>query len=311
MSIDQLEGELQQLQQRPELKVQVQQAQLSGPQAQQDAGSEHGPDGSSSSSRRSRHEFLITAAQLRGMVQAAVDSSQAAAADEVIADVTAKVLQATQQRRERRAAKHAAAAAALGDQQAVSPSSNAAAAPMSSNGSQPQQQQLPLPALLAAALGSDLQRGLSGDAADAAARMSAFGSNSLAATATSSFWQLLLEAASDSTLLLLTAAGAVSLGLAAGTGKEAVDFIDGAAILASVAICANVTAVTNFQKEEKFRQLNKLKENVPVSQGQGRRGRGVTRLAHDQRQCAAAVPGGAGGGCATRRLHSGIACLPP
>jgi magnesium-transporting ATPase (P-type) len=268
MSTDELEGKVQQRQQqqRSDLQVQVQQAQLSEPQLQQDTGSEHVPDSiSSSSSRRSRHEFLITAGQLRGMVQAAVDSSQAAAADEVIADVTAKVLQAKQQRRERRAAKHAAAAAAAGgDQQEASSSSNGAAAPMSSNGSKPQQQQLALPALLAAALGTDLQRGLSGDSADAAARMSAFGSNSLAATATSSFWQLLLEAASDSTLLLLTAAGAVSLGLAGFTGKEAVDFIDGAAILASVAICANVTAVTNYQKEEKFRSLNRLKENAPV-----------------------------------------------
>jgi hypothetical protein len=69
--------------------------------------------------------------------------------------------------------------------------------------------------------------------------------------------------------MLLMAAGAVSLGLAASTGKEAVDFIDGAAILASVAICVTVTAVTNYQKEAKFRQLNSLKENIPVSAGPG------------------------------------------
>jgi len=61
------------------------------------------------------------------------------------------------------------------------------------------------------------------------------------------------------------AAGAVSLSLAAATRKEAADFIDGAAILASVAICVNVTAVTNYQKESKFRQLNSLKQNIPVS----------------------------------------------
>lgn len=122
-----------------------------------------------------------------------------------------------------------------------------------------------LPRALASALGSSLSSGLSGSPADVDARLAAFGSNSLAAAATSSFLQLLLEAASDSTLLLLMAAGAVSLGLAAGTGKEAVDFIDGAAILASVAICVTVTAVTNYQKESKFRQLNSLKENIPVS----------------------------------------------
>lgn len=141
----------------------------------------------------------------------------------------------------------------------------AAADPGGPSSEQRPAQLLPLPVVLATALRSDLALGLAGDADDLAARAAAFGSNCLAAAATSSFWRLLLEAAADSTILLLMAAGAVSLSLAAATGKEAVDFIDGAAILASVAICVNVTAVTNYQKEAKFRQLNSLKENIPVS----------------------------------------------
>lgn len=267
LSADELQGTQSQAQQHE----QPQQAQLPVPAAQHSSHSSQDVLHTSSSGRHQRHEFLVTAAQLRGMVQAAVDSSQAAAADEIIAEVAAKVLQAKQQRQERRAAKHAAAAAATAEQQGVDRvSSNGAEPAQTGSSSSKQQQMLPLAPMLAAALGTDLQRGLSGGAADAAARRAAFGSNSLAVSATSSFWQLLLEAASDSTLLLLTAAGAVSLALAAGTGKEAADFIDGAAILASVAICAGVTAVTNYQKEEKFRQLNRLKEDVPVRGAEGR-----------------------------------------
>jgi magnesium-transporting ATPase (P-type) len=223
--------------------------------------------------------FGVTVEQLRQLVQAGVDDSQADAA----AGVMQALAQRLQERRARKQRKHSEAApdggsvgsgsSSLGSGvhppvgNGASPSSttNGTTAPVSSSSSSSKSMLAQLPRSLASALGSSLSSGLPGTSADTAARVAAFGSNSLAAAATSSFWQLLLEAASDSTLLLLMAAGAVSLGLAASTGKEAVDYIDGAAILASVAICVTVTAVTNYQKEAKFRQLNSLKENIPVS----------------------------------------------
>jgi magnesium-transporting ATPase (P-type) len=216
-------------------------------------------------------------------VQAGVDDSQADSATSLVASLTQQLLQKQQQRKHHKHGHRATAGTAadssgstssmaLSDTSSLPHVSNgcsanngtaggtAAAAASSSSGTGLSQ----LPRALASALGSSLSKGLPGTAGDAAARVAAFGSNSLAAAATSSFLQLLLEAASDSTLLLLMAAGGVSLGLAASTGKEAVDYIDGAAILASVAICVTVTAVTNYQKEAKFRQLNSLKENIPV-----------------------------------------------
>lgn len=211
---------------------------------------------SSSSKVNPRHSgFQVNAAELRAIISAAVDVSQTSAAEDVINTLTNRVTSRHQAKHARHAAKHPNSS--NNDQDSVTSSGSTAAGQ--------HQGRLPLSTALAAALHTDLQRGVRGDQADAAARVTAFGCNSLPVSATSSFWQLLLEAASDSTLLLLTAAGVVSLGLTAGTGKEVVDYIDGAAILASVAICVNVTAVTNYQKESKFRQLNSLKENTPVS----------------------------------------------
>lgn len=190
----------------------------------------------------------MTVGQLRQLVQAAVDDSQTSAAQAVLADVAAGCSSSSGG-----AAAAAASASGNGKPANGSPangSSGASGVPA------------PLPALLAAALAVDLGRGL--DGRDDSRRVAAFGANSLAAPATSSFLSLLLEAASDSTLLLLMAAGGLSLGLAAGSGGHGEDFIEGGAILASVSICVAVTAVTNYQKEAKFRQLNALKDDVTV-----------------------------------------------
>lgn len=243
------------------------------------------PDSSSSSSSGQQHHtksFGVTVSQLQQLVQAGVDESQADAAAGLIRALSQQLQVKQQQRKQHKSAHKANGAdssAAVGSSSSLSSitfpdssssngrtstSNGAAAAAADSTASS---SLAVLPRALASALGSSLSKGLPGSEADTSARVAAFGSNSLAAAATSSFWQLLLEAASDSTLLLLMAAGAVSLGLAASTGKEAMDFIDGAAILASVAICVTVTAVTNYQKEAKFRQLNSLKENIPVSAG--------------------------------------------
>jgi hypothetical protein len=84
---------------------------------------------------------------------------------------------------------------------------------------------------LAAALRTSPQRGLAGDAggaaADRAARVAAFGANRLPGAATSSLWQLLAEAASDTTMIMLMVAGALSIGLSVATHAEAADYIDG------------------------------------------------------------------------------------
>jgi hypothetical protein len=248
---------------------------------QQQRATQHQQHADSSSSSSSRlGAFGVTAAQLRQLVQAGVDDSQADGAAAVMRALVQRLQDKQARKRQRSAQRHAAEAGA-----AAPPAADVAAAPLAAAPSpaSPASLLVQLPRALASALGTSLTAGASGAPGDAAARAAAFGANSLASAATSSFWALLLEAASDSTLLLLMAAGGLSLALAAGTGKEAVDFIDGGAILASVAICVAVTAVTNYQKEAKFRAINSLKENVPVRRWRAARAR---------------VWGGGGGGSA-------------
>jgi hypothetical protein len=44
------------------------------------------------------------------------------------------------------------------------------------------------------------------------------------------------------------------------------DWIEGAAILAAVAVVVLVSSVTNYQKEQKYRQLSAVSEDTQVSQ---------------------------------------------
>ena len=70
----------------------------------------------------------------------------------------------------------------------------------------------------------------------------------------------------DVTVLVLLGAGVLSLvlGLAVEGGDS---WIEGAAIMAAVAVVVLVTAVNNFQKEAQFRELNKLNEDIQVGSG--------------------------------------------
>lgn len=72
-------------------------------------------------------------------------------------------------------------------------------------------------------------------------------------------------ASQDFTILVLLGAAALSLLLGLSLPHEAgepAEWIEGAAILASVLIVVTVSAATNYQKEGKFRELNRLKDDV-------------------------------------------------
>ncbi|CAD7699211.1 unnamed protein product [Ostreobium quekettii] len=117
---------------------------------------------------------------------------------------------------------------------------------------------------LATALRTDLVDGIAGG--DLEERRKVFGSNRVAPRAPVAFLDLVWEALQDFTLLVLIASGLLSLSLEAGLagGGGGGNWIEGAAILASVCVVVAVTAVTNYQKESKFRELNALKDDVKV-----------------------------------------------
>ena len=125
---------------------------------------------------------------------------------------------------------------------------------------------------LASALGTDSTAGLADASPPAlAARRAAYGANAVAARPEVSLWQLVVDAASDPTVLVLLACGAASLGLELGLAPDggatdtAPRWIEGAAILAAVVLVVGVTALNNWQKEAQFRDLSALADDCEVS----------------------------------------------
>eukprot|EP00164_Ancoracysta_twista_P000047 GFYU01000064.1.p1 GENE.GFYU01000064.1~~GFYU01000064.1.p1 ORF type:complete len:946 (-),score=362.31 GFYU01000064.1:351-3188(-) len=116
---------------------------------------------------------------------------------------------------------------------------------------------------------SDKEKGSNYDS-----RRNAFGSNEAPDPPVKTFLGLLWEALQDTTLIILVVSAVISLFLGI-TVKDAdkdsdgyedknTGWIEGAAILLAVAIVSLVTAGNDYQKEQQFRALNKVKENKKV-----------------------------------------------
>ena len=100
--------------------------------------------------------------------------------------------------------------------------------------------------------------------ADRDARIDAFGANVVPSRDVATFPELLLRALDDDTLKILVACGALSLtlelGFAGSSNNNPTAWIDGAAILAAVAVVAVVTALNDAQKQAQFERLNACAE---------------------------------------------------
>ena len=115
------------------------------------------------------------------------------------------------------------------------------------------------------ALSTDVENGLTSDQKELQGRRVLFGSNRLAPLPPVSFFEVLLDALDDFTLLILMASGALSLVLEYSVvpGGD-YGWLEGTAILLTVTVVVLVTSVTNYQKEIKFRELSALNEDVKV-----------------------------------------------
>jgi P-type Ca2+ transporter type 2B len=94
---------------------------------------------------------------------------------------------------------------------------------------------------------------------DANARAAAFGVNAVPSRPSKSFVDLLLQALDDDTLRILVACGALSLLLELGFNTDNHNphaLVEGAAILAAVAVVSVVTALNDKQKQAQFEALN-------------------------------------------------------
>ena len=84
----------------------------------------------------------------------------------------------------------------------------------------------------------------------------AFGSNFFPDSPMESFWSLLIEALSDSTLMILTVAAVVSLVI--GVYEDpVVGWVEGAAILIAVMAVSSISAGNDYNKQLQFRDLEK------------------------------------------------------
>lgn len=133
------------------------------------------------------------------------------------------------------------------------------------------------PSGLEQALRTSLENGLdanetclpSGEGANAspfADRKRVFSDNRLPEKASKSLLKLLWMAVTDKVLLILIAAGVVSLGIGVYQSLHAQgpDWIEGVAIIVAVTIVCLVTALNDYQREKQFKALNKRKDDYLV-----------------------------------------------
>jgi Ca2+ transporting ATPase len=115
---------------------------------------------------------------------------------------------------------------------------------------------------IAGDLNVNSQRGV--DSSDVARRRDEYGTNAPPAMETVGYLELLMEAFSDFTVLMLVAASVVSLVLAFAYEKTAGSYAEGFAILISVLIVTNVTAINDYSKQKQFQKLNATVEDYSV-----------------------------------------------
>eukprot|EP00301_Raphidiophrys_heterophryoidea_P008111 c13054_g1_i2.p1 GENE.c13054_g1_i2~~c13054_g1_i2.p1 ORF type:complete len:1035 (-),score=195.20 c13054_g1_i2:224-3328(-) len=141
---------------------------------------------------------------------------------------------------------------------------------------------------LASSIGSHPERGITGDPEhQIPLRKKIFGTNTVREPPRKTYLNLLWEALKDTTLIILSVAAVVSLGLSfASSSKQAypcddfnphnkteaveggsqAEFLESIAILAAVVIVSNVTATNDYSKERQFRKLNEASRSTDVVQ---------------------------------------------
>lgn len=119
---------------------------------------------------------------------------------------------------------------------------------------------------IARMLDSDPENGIQSESIPT--RTSRYGSNSLPEQSVRTFFDMLIEALGDQTLLILIACAIVSLILEivfASTEERSTAWIDGTAILMAVAIVSVVQASSNHKQELQFAAVNRIKSIFDVT----------------------------------------------
>lgn len=119
---------------------------------------------------------------------------------------------------------------------------------------------------LASKLNTSVKAGLStANKADLGDRARRFGTNRLPQAKQATFGELLAEAFDDPTVIILLFCGIFSILVDVVIEHQPNGWIEGAAILAAVAVVTLVTAGNNYQKEQQFQELNAVTQDIKVN----------------------------------------------
>ncbi|KAI9190864.1 uncharacterized protein BJ171DRAFT_481538 [Polychytrium aggregatum] len=120
------------------------------------------------------------------------------------------------------------------------------------------------------ALGTDAVRGISADATELEHRRSTFKTNTLPSAPASTIWELLWDAVTDTTLLVLIAAAFVDLGVgiykvyAPPPHNEKYAYVDGLAILIAVVLLVLVNSINEYRKQGQFLKLSAAQSSLTL-----------------------------------------------
>ncbi|ETV93814.1 calcium-translocating P-type ATPase, PMCA-type [Aphanomyces invadans] len=118
---------------------------------------------------------------------------------------------------------------------------------------------------VAAGIGTSLTYGLDTSRTDDLAKREAvFGKNYVAPPKPATILELMWEAFHDTTIIVLSMSGLLSLILGATMEGQSAEWIEGASILFAVLLVTGVTAINNWQKEKQFAALNAVKEDEKI-----------------------------------------------
>ena len=91
-----------------------------------------------------------------------------------------------------------------------------------------------------------------------------FGKNSVDAAKPRTYLSFIIDALSDSTVLILCASATVSLILAGTIEKTISSYAEGSAIIVAILVVTNVTAINDWRKQRQFIRLNQMVEDISV-----------------------------------------------
>ncbi|KAK6913987.1 Cation-transporting P-type ATPase, N-terminal [Dillenia turbinata] len=114
------------------------------------------------------------------------------------------------------------------------------------------------------ALESHSENGIKGYDEDLARRQEAFGSNTYKQPPTKTFFQFVVEALKDFTILILLACAALSLGFGIKQHGLKEGWYDGGSITLAVFIVIAFSAISNFKQNRQFEKLSKVSNNIQV-----------------------------------------------